>query len=102
MTRPLPRRPGSHDADAILHDLTTRQHLFPHRPVGQVLAASAADVAFCPSVADRALAWLQIDPATAVGRLPRTQLSQLARCLDRLSRQALAEASRSAPPHGAA
>ena len=81
------RRPG---ADDILRDLTDRQHLSPHRPVGQVLAAAATAVGFCPQAGEAAVAWLQINPAAAVGRLRRTELAQLARCIHRIWRRSRA------------
>lgn len=76
------------DADEILRDLTVRQHIFPHQPIGGVLSVAATAVGFCPRAADQAVAWLGIDPAAAVGRLRRTELSQLARCIHRFWRQA--------------
>lgn len=86
------------DSDEILNDLTTRQHLFPHRPLRQTLAESAAALGFCPAAAEQAIEWLRLDPASAVGRLQRTELAQLARCVYRFWRQSLsAETSQSQP-----
>ena len=86
------------DSDEILNDLTTRQYLFPRRPVGQVLADSAAELGFCPAAAQRAVEWLRLDPNGAVGRLQRTQLAQIARCVYRFWQQSLAaETSQSQP-----
>src|SRR4051812_30962670 len=98
MNRSYLRRLRAPDSDEILNDLTTRQHLFPHRTVGQVLAESAAALGFCPAAAGQAVEWLRLDPDAAVGRLQRTQLAQLARCVYRFWRQALsAESSQSQP-----
>lgn len=75
------------DAEDILEDLTRRQHLKPHQPVSEALSESAAAVGFCPTIVGQALQWLQLDPAVAIGRLRRTQLTQLARCVHRFWRQ---------------
>jgi hypothetical protein len=85
------------DADDILEDLTSRQHLKPHQPVSEALSDSAASVGFCPGVIGRALQWLQLDPAVAIGRLRRTQLTQLARCVHRFWRQEVPQNSAEAP-----
>ena len=87
MDRSYLRRLLRPDADDILDDLTSRQHLKPHTPVSEALTESAATVGFCPGVIGRALHWLQLEPAVAIGRLRRTQLTQLARCVHRFWRQ---------------
>ena len=78
------------DADRILQDLSERQYVQPHQPLGRTLLSSCAALGFCPGAADTALAWLQLDPARAVGRLRRTELIQLARSIHRFWRQSLA------------
>ena len=88
MNRSYLRRLRSPDSDDILAGLTVRQHLQPHRPLGQTLAESAEQVGFCPDAATRAVEWLGLDPAASVGRLRRTELTQLARCVYRFWRQA--------------
>jgi hypothetical protein len=85
------------DSDEILDDLSTRQHLFPHRALSQVMAESAEEIGFCPGAAERAVEWLQLDGGTPIGRLRRTELAQLARCVYRFWRQALAGDEATAP-----
>ena len=80
--------PGT-DADGILRELTTRQHLTPHRPVGQVVAETAERVGACMGAADRALARLQLARSRSIGRLRRGELIQLARGMYRLWAKAL-------------
>ena len=98
MARSFLRRLRAPDADDILHDLTTRQHLLPHRPVGEVLAASAVEIGFCTDAAARAVEWLKLDRSSAIGRLRRSELAQLSLSIYRFWRQArAAEASQSQP-----
>ena len=81
--------PGT-NADEILRELTTRQHLTPHRPVGQVVAETAERVGACLVAADRALERLQLERDRSIGRLRRGELIQLARGMYRLWARALA------------
>ncbi len=74
------------NATALLHYLTDRQFVRPHRPVRDVLADARHAANVCPDVAERALRWLNVDPAQSVGRLRRTQLTQLAQCISRYER----------------
>jgi hypothetical protein len=87
MNRDYVRRLRCPDAEEILSDLTTRQFVRPHASVNEALSASAAALGFCTHAAERALLWLEVAPSTSVGRLTRTQLAQLARCLFRFCRQ---------------
>jgi hypothetical protein len=89
MNRSFLRRLRSPDSDDILANLTVRQHLQPHRPLGPALADAAEEVGFCPEAATRAVQWLGLDPAVSIGRLRRTELTQLARCIYRFWRQAM-------------
>jgi hypothetical protein len=97
MNRSYLRRLKTPDSDEILDELTTRQHLFPHHALSRVLAESAAEIGFCPAAAERAVAWLQLDGNAAIGRLRRTELAQLARCVYRFWRQSLAGEPAAAP-----
>jgi hypothetical protein len=81
--------PAVVDSDRILQDLTTRQFLRPHGRVEDVLAASAEKLGFCPRAADHAVRWLDIDLSQSVGRLRRTELTQLARSIHRFWRLAM-------------
>ena len=74
-------------ADSILRDLSTRQHLQPHAPLGDVLEAVTDDTGVCPQATERAVGWLGLDPERAIGRLRRTELSQLAQSIDRFWRE---------------
>ena len=78
------------DADGLLRDLTVRQHLTPHRPLGQVVAEIVERVGACPVAAEGAMARLDLQPDRSIGRLKRGELSQLARSMHRLWSQALA------------
>ena len=98
MDRSYLRRLRSPDSDEILSDLTTRQHLNPRNPLAEVLADAARLVGFCPDAATRALEWLELDPAVAVGRLRRTELTQLARCIYRFWRQSQPAAAEHSQP----
>ena len=80
--------PGT-DADGILRELTTRQHLTPHRLVGQVVAETAERVGACMVAVERALDRLQLDRNRSIGRLRRGELIQLARGMYRLWARAL-------------
>lgn len=91
--------PGT-DAEGILLELTTRQHLAPHRSVGQVVGEVVKDVGVCPAAADRALERLGLESGRSIGRLRRAELSQLARAMHRYWTQSLAvhpEESTAAP-----
>jgi hypothetical protein len=97
MDRTYLRRLKTPDSDEILNDLSNRQHLFPRRALSQVLAESAEAIGFCPAAAARSVAWLQLDGSAAIGRLRRTELAQLARCVYRFWRQSLADETAAAP-----
>lgn len=88
MERSLLRRIPGLGADAILYDLTMRQHLKPHRSVVGALSDASLRLGFCVSAAGRALEWLQIDPVTSIGRLRRAQLTQLAQSIHRYGQRA--------------
>ena len=98
MNRSFLRRRLSPGSDDILASLTVRQHLNPHRPLGPTLSDAAEEVGFCPDAAARALEWLGLDPAVSVGRLRRTELTQLARCIHRFWRQSTAGAAHQSQP----
>ena len=98
MNRAYVRRLRSPSSDDILAALTVRQHLNPHLPLAQTLSESAGQVGFCPDAATRAVEWLGLDPAVSVGRLRRTELTQLARCLYRFWRQASAAGVQQSQP----
>lgn len=78
------------DADRILAALSTRQHLQPHRSLGEVLSAVQRDLGFCPKAAQTAVRWLRLDGGRAVGRLRRSELIQLSRSIHRFWRQTMA------------
>jgi hypothetical protein len=90
------RTPGT-DAEGILEELSTRQHLTPHRQLGEAVAEIVEHVGACPEAASRAMAWLELDASQSIGRLRRSELIQLARAMYRHWSQAVAAA---APPAG--
>lgn len=81
------------DGDALLFFLTTRQHLGPHDTIAQVLERTIDQFNCCPAAIARAIQWLKLDPAAAIGRLRRSELVQLARVLHRFWSQATTETS---------
>ena len=87
MNRPLLQALRGSEFDDLLGVLTTAQYLNPHEPLAQSLARTADALGVCPQAVSHALAWLQVDPATPVGRLRRTELMQLARSIHRFWRQ---------------
>jgi hypothetical protein len=74
------------EAEVILQELTTRQHLFPRESLQKVLAQTRA----CPAAAQRAMEWLQLDGARPIGRVKRAELIQLARSLHRFWKRSMA------------
>ena len=91
MDRNYLRRLLVSDATELLSQLTTRQYLRPHRSLGDVLQELAMQAGICQGAVARAISWLDLDPQAAVGRLRRTELSQLARSLHRFWRQTPSE-----------
>jgi len=96
MNRSLFRRLVHSELDDLLNALTTTQHLSPHEPLAQSLARTSDALGVCPQAVSHALAWLQVDPATPIGRLRRTELMQLARSIHRFWRQPGAAAAATA------
>jgi len=93
-------RRGLNDADPerILADLSTRQHVQPHRLLGDVLSDVQRDLGFCPEAAQAAVQWLRLDGGQAVGRLRRSELIQLSRSIHRFWRQTMAVDAASSHP----
>jgi len=81
--------PVCSSAETILDFLTVRQFVRPHRQVADVMNELHEKLGACDVAIDRALGWLQLSPATAVGRLRRTELMQLSRSIHRFWRAAL-------------
>lgn len=75
-------------ADDLLSFLTSRQHIRPHRTVREVLQDVCRVSTVCPVAADRAVDWLELSPDAPIGRLRRTQITQLARSIHRFWRAA--------------
>jgi hypothetical protein len=86
----LQRQPTNTDVDALLNGLTTQQFINPQQPLNEALGVAREKIGFCPLAAETALQWLQMDGRQAIGRLRRTELMQLARCIERFWRQATA------------
>jgi hypothetical protein len=91
MTHSFFRRLLNADFQNLLDTLTTRQHLNPHEPVGVVLGRAVECLGVCPNAIAQATQWLALDPSTPIGRLRRTELTQLARSVHRFWRQAKRE-----------
>jgi hypothetical protein len=83
------------DAEGILRELTTRQHLTPHRALGEAVAEIVEQVGACPAAAEGAMERLELDATRSIGRLRRGELIQLARGMYRLWMQKVAIGSRS-------
>jgi hypothetical protein len=73
----------SADAQQILDVLTRRQFTHPHAPLREALQATVEELGCCPQAIATATQWLQVDPDKAIGRLRRTELTQLARSIHR-------------------
>lgn len=99
MDRTVGKQAPGTDADGILRELTIRQHLAPHRPLGEVLAELVERLGACPVAAERAMVRLELRASRSIGRLRRGELIQLARGMYRLWCHAL---TADAPPAGAA
>jgi hypothetical protein len=93
MKRSLLRRVTGAGVDDLLEALTTQQYLSPREPLAQSLSRTADALGVCPQAVSHAVAWLQVDPATPIGRLRRTELMQLARSIHRFWSQAGASAA---------
>jgi hypothetical protein len=98
MIRSLLRRLVSSGVDDLLDALTTQQYLSPHEPLAQALARMSDALGVCPQAVQHAVAWLQVDPSTPIGRLRRTELMQLARSIHRFWRQSTAAAAAAVTP----
>ena len=81
------------DSDSMLSFLTHRQHLHPHQGLGQALDDTIEHFGCCPQAVARALEWLKLDGQSAIGRLRRSELVQLARVIHRFWSQSTAESS---------
>lgn len=79
--------------EEILKFLTVRQHVRPHRAVRDVLGDVTRATGACPVAVDRAMRWLDLSPDGPVGRLRRTELTQLARSIHRFWRAAASRES---------
>jgi len=87
MNRSQIRRLLGVDEEQVLAVLTRRQHVNPHAKLSEVLRGTIDELHCCPDAVHRAMEWLQLDWQVAVGRLRRTELTQLARSIYRLWRQ---------------
>jgi hypothetical protein len=74
------------DADRLLDQLSRWQFVGPHRSVEDVLWRAIHEIGLCPTAVESTLSWLEGNASKAIGRLGRTELTQLARRLHRLGR----------------
>jgi len=93
MTRQAIRKLLAADEAQILDVLTRRQFTHPHTPLKQALEATIEEVGCCPIAVETAMRWLQMDWNLSIGRLRRTELTQLARSIHRFWRQSVGAAS---------
>lgn len=84
-------RPICKNADEILAFLSERQFVRPHRPLGEVLADLTKSLGACEVAVNRSVSWLGLSKQSAIGRLRRTEVTQLARSIHRFWRAALAQ-----------
>jgi hypothetical protein len=91
MQREYLRRTFANNSCEVVELLTTRQFLHPHLPLTTVLQSAMDELGCCPAAIQRALEWLQMDPALAIGRLRRSELIQLGKSIHRFWRQAAPE-----------
>lgn len=89
MTRQQIRKLFAADDEQILSVLTRRQFTQPHASIRTVLEATTAEIGCCPVAVESAIQWLQIDWDQPIGRLRRTELTQLARSIYRFWRQSV-------------
>lgn len=72
---------------AILKILSEFQHLHPHARLDQAVERAARELGIGLRTGPHAMQWLQLDPAMSVGRLRRSQISQLAQSMHRIGRR---------------
>jgi hypothetical protein len=87
MDRSFLRRAVQADADQLLEHLSQEQFAHPHASLKTVLQQTIDSTGVCPQAAEQALTWLQLDENRPIGRLRRTELTQLARSIHRHWRQ---------------
>jgi hypothetical protein len=83
MSSSLMRAAVPDEPDRLLRNLSQWQHVGPHQSVGAILQRAVRELGVCPQAAARAAEALQIDTARPIGRLRRTELTQLAHTLHR-------------------
>ena len=88
MERQQLRRLLRADTQLIVDAFTARQYLRPHQSLAAMLPEVTRDTGCCPNAIAQAMAWLNLDPSTAIGRLRRSELIQLARSIQRFWRNA--------------
>jgi hypothetical protein len=80
----MPHQANRDRVQDILSTLSEWQYLRPHRPLSDVIADAVAKLGICPDAAQRAVDRLEMDASHPVGRLRATELTQLARCMQRM------------------
>ena len=100
MNRWMIRRLIHSDYENLLDSLSSRQYLQPHEPIAASLAQLVDRLGVCPGAVEQAVQWLGVDPATSIGRLRRTELTQLARSIHRFWRQRTGQPVPSEPSNG--
>jgi hypothetical protein len=85
-------------AERIVDALSERQHLRPHQPISEALAAVGEQLGICALAVGEAVNSLHVDASHPIGRLRRTELMQLGRTIHRLWRQSVAAPSGQSQP----
>lgn len=80
-------------AERIISQLQAQQHLRPHQTVVQAIDRAGLNVNSGPAASRQAVDMLRIDPLRKIGRLKGCEVTQLARAIWRLSRDAAASRS---------
>jgi hypothetical protein len=86
------------DADRVVDALSRQQFTKPHQSVADAIDAVVGHLGVCPEAARVAADALDVDRESAVGRLRRTELMQLARAIHRFWRHSVVDNSPPSQP----
>jgi hypothetical protein len=75
-------------SDRLVSLLQSQQHLRPHQTVGEALDQVRRQAGFAAGLAGEAIDLLQLDVSRKIGRLKGCEVTQLARAVWRLWKQA--------------
>ncbi len=83
MDRTFLRFVNASQAERIVNELQSAQHMWPHRSVQDAIEHAQLVTGFCPEAARKATQMLQMDRSRQIGRLRRCELVQLGRAIHR-------------------